>query len=149
MKKLAVLFHSKVFVAVVLSVVAAVSVTTAVVLSNRNVSSDVYRMIKVFEMSGRTNVDRADVGSMTPYVGMNLENGDVLSTYEESSMRLSLDDDKFLLMEENTEIELSATGKEASAKTKITLRSGAVLNEILKPLSAEQSYEVSAPKATM
>ncbi|MBQ3919673.1 MAG: hypothetical protein II695_08360, partial [Oscillospiraceae bacterium] len=110
MKKLALLLHSKVFVAAILSVAAAVSVVTAVMLSNKGSAEDLYRIIKVFELVGNANVVRTDVGDMTPYVGMNLENGDRLFTYDDSTMRLSLDNDKFLLMESNTEIELTASG---------------------------------------
>ena len=145
------LLHSKVFAAVAISVAAVAAVGTAVIIATHNGSKtdETYRLIKVFELLGNGNVIRADVGDLDPYSGMNLENGDDVFTYSESNMRLTLDSDKFLLMEPDTEISLTASGDSDNNLTRIELKSGAVLNEIIKPLSPGSTYEVSSPKATM
>ncbi|MBQ7981637.1 MAG: FecR domain-containing protein, partial [Oscillospiraceae bacterium] len=126
---------------------AAVAGTVALVLVLS--SPDAFRLLKIFEMTGKSVVTRVNSGAMDAYTGMNLESGDVVEVGAESTMTLSLDSNKYLSLDPNTILELIAEGTEADSKTTVNLRSGGVLNEITEPLSAESSYSVNTPKATM
>ena len=145
--KFSALLHNKIFLAAVLSVAAAAVVTAAILMNKGTVQDNAYRLIRVFEIIGSANVKRTDTGDIAPYEGMNLQSGDTLFTYNDSNMRLNLDDTKMLLMEPDTEIELTAFGDASENITSITLRSGTVLNEIMKPLTQNSSYTVYTPKA--
>ncbi len=129
----------------------AVAAAGAAVLIFTLVSSspDAFRLLKIFEMTGRSTVTRVNSGAMDAYEGMNLESGDVIEVGTESKMTLSLDSDKYLSLDPSTVLELIAEGTESDSKTTVNLRSGGVLNEITEPLSAESSYSVNTPKATM
>ena len=144
--KLAALLHSKLFIGIAAGAVAAATAVTSFVLLNKD---EDYRVIKVFDKTGTSVVTRPNVGDLEPYVGMNLESGDTVCTFKESTMHMNLDDTKYLLLEPETEVELEASGNSKDNKTKIVLKSGSVLNEITEPLSSDSTYEVSAPKATM
>ena len=144
--KLAALLHSKLFIGIAAGAVAAATAVTSFVLLNKD---EDYRVIKVFDKTGTSVVTRPKVGDLDPYVGMNLENGDTVCTFKESTMHINLDDTKYLLLEPETKVELEASGNSKDNKTKIVLKSGSVLNEITEPLSSDSTYEVSAPKATM
>ena len=126
------------------AVVAAAGITAAVIFSG----SDSYRVLKVFELNGSAAVARESAGELDAYVGMNLESGDVI-TVNSGSMRLSLDNSKYVLLEEGTVLELVAEGTSADSKTSLNLREGAVLSEITESLSANSFYEVNVPKSTM
>jgi len=140
-------FHSKVFLWISCVTISAAAIVTAVVLTH---DSDEYRVIKVDEVKGSATVARTSVNeTIDAYKGMNLENGDSVTTFENSNLRMVLDDNKYVLMEPETVVELTATGTAEDSKTKLVLKSGAVLNEITKKLSADSVYEVAAPKATM
>ncbi len=145
--KLSALLHSKLFIGIAAGVTAAAAATTAFFLTHK--SDEEYRVIKVFEKTGTSIVTRPDVGDIKPYVGMNLESGDSVCTYKDSTMRISLDNTKYMFMEPETKLELEASGNKNDSRTKIILKSGSVLNEITKPLSSDSSYVVSAPKASM
>ena len=108
-----------------------------------------YRVLKSFEMTGTSSVERKDIGHLDVYVGMNFENEDVISTDKESSLRLALDSDKYVLLDELTVMELVAAGNQSDSRTILKLREGNILNEITKPLSENSSYVVNAPKSTM
>ena len=110
---------------------------------------DEYRVVKVFEMTGEAVVQREGTGELSAYVGMNLENGDILTVGEDSTLRISMDNDKYVLLDSGTVLKLNATGTSSDSKTKIELMRGEILNEITKPLSSNSSYEVATPKATM
>ena len=144
--KLMTLLHSKLFLAISALMVAATAVVSGILLKN---NADEYRVIKVFEVIGRAIVTRASLGDLEPYTGMNLESGDIVSTASDSSMRLVLDNTKYVLLEPDSSVELTASGDPSDNKTAIVLKYGSILNEITEPLSTRSSYEVSAPKATM
>lgn len=125
---------------------AAVTVTAVVVVIN---SEDAYRVIKVFEIEGEAVVARENTGELEAYEGMNLESGDVLHVGDGSYMRLSLDNDKYILLDSGTVLELIAEGSSNDSRTVVNLKEGTILNEITNALSANSSYEVNTPKATM
>ncbi|MGN0689340.1 MAG: FecR domain-containing protein [Oscillospiraceae bacterium] len=110
---------------------------------------EAYRVIKVFEMTGEAVVTRAGTGDLDAYVGMNLESGDTLTVGEDSTLRISMDSDKYVLLDGGTVLELTATGSSSDSRTVINLKQGTILNELTNPLSANSSYEVSTPKSTM
>lgn len=124
---------------------AAVAVGTVIALN----SDEAYRVIKVFEIDGSATVTRENAGDIDAYAGMNLESGDVLSVGENSTLRVSLDSDKYILLDGGTVLEFIAQGTSADSRTVINLRNGTILNEIKNSLSANSSYEVNTPKATM
>lgn len=126
--------------------VAAAAVVGIVIISN---SEEAYRVIKVFELNGSAVVAREKTGDIDAYEGMNLESGDVLSVEESSTMQISLDSDKYILLDGGTVLELIAQGTAAGSRTVIELQKGTILNEIKNSLSANSSYEVNTPKATI
>ncbi|MGN1102684.1 MAG: FecR domain-containing protein, partial [Huintestinicola sp.] len=127
------------------AVVVAAAVITVMLLSGKN---EAYRVIKIFDVSGKADVERSAV-VLDAYKGMNLESGDVLSVREDSTARISLDGDKFILLDRNTVLEMKAEGTASDSRTTINLVSGTILNELTQPLSANSVYEVNTPKATM
>lgn len=110
---------------------------------------DTYRVLKVFEMTGSSVITREGTGDIDAYIGMNLESGDTVTVGSGSTLRLALDSDKYLMLDSDTVLELIASGTATDSRTAINLKQGTILNEITTPLSANSSYEVSAPKATM
>ena len=136
-------------VKIIICCCAAAVVAAAVVLGLLMNREDTYRVLKVFEMSGSAVISREGLGELDAYVGMNLENGDTVSVGEDSTMRIVMDNDKYVLLDSGTVLSLSAAGNAFDSRTKIDLKEGTILNEITKPLSANSSYEVTTPKATM
>ncbi|MCI5752289.1 MAG: FecR domain-containing protein [Oscillospiraceae bacterium] len=122
-------------------------ITAAVVLTSGG--TDAYRVLKVFELTGSAVISREGAGDIDAYVGMNLESGDTLTVGEDSTLRLSLDGDKYVLLDSGTVLELIAEGTPNDSRTSILLKQGTILNELTTSLSANSSYEVSTPKATM
>ena len=136
--------RSKLFIgiAAAAAVIAAAVITLILVLR-----PDSYRVIKVFELIGSGSVLRRSLGELEPYKGMNLESGDKVSTHRDSSMMITLDETKYVFMEQETYMELVASGDAKKNKTRVLLGEGAVLSELTRPL-LNSSYEVTAPKAS-
>ena len=109
---------------------------------------DSYRLLKVFEVEGKANVKRDSIGDIEPYQNMVLESGDTVSL-DAGKMTIKADDDKFLYLEEQTEIQLNATGSSDKGKINIELTKGGITNDIQNILPADSSYEINTPNSTM
>ena len=86
---------------------------------------------------------------MDAYENLNLLSGDRVATMIESSLRLKLDEDKYLLAEENTIMELVATGDAKKSRTNINLLQGGVTIQVENKLEDDASFEVTTPNSVM
>ena len=109
---------------------------------------DAYRSIKVFEIDGTCTVER-DGDNLDAFKNMSLSSGDTLTVGEGSFARLKLDDDKYVYLEANTKINLTATGTANDSKTMVYIERGSMLTEVKKKLSATSSYDIVTPNTTM
>ena len=110
---------------------------------------DGYRVIQVYEVNGNATIAREKVGSMDAYEKLNLISGDWLSVLKESYMRLKMDEDKYMLVEEESELSIFATGSDKNSKTDIQLEKGSITIEVQNKLGNEESFEVTTPNAVM
>lgn len=133
---------------IIAGVSATVLVIAALVIFLKVFKKDEYRMLKVFEFEGVAKVVRDQIGEIEPYENMVLESGDDISL-ETGKMVLQADEDKFIHMEEGTEIVLKASGNSSNSKTTIELKSGAITNDVQNKLLNESTYEINTPNSTM
>ncbi|MBQ2900518.1 MAG: FecR domain-containing protein [Agathobacter sp.] len=108
-----------------------------------------YRSIQVYQVNGEVTLERENVGVMDAYENLNLISGDALETFVESFSRLKLDDDKYVLVEQDSKIEIFATGDQANSKTDIRLDKGAITVEVENKLNDDSSFEVTTPNSVM
>ena len=126
----------------------AVVILAVVVIFLLNRKEAVYRIIKVFELDGKSTVTRKDIGDLDAYDNMVLESGDQVYV-DTGSLTLKMDEDKYVYAEEKTRFQLEAAGTSENSKTRIRLEEGILTNEIQNKLSDESSYEVNTPNSTM
>lgn len=110
---------------------------------------EAYRSIMVYQVEGNATITRASVGEMEAYENLMLQSGDSVAVASESSLRLKLDDDKYLLAEQDTRMNIAAEGDGENAKTYIDLEQGSVTSEIQNKLGQNASYEVNTPNSIM
>ena len=108
-----------------------------------------YRSIQVYQVNGDVKLERENVGIMDAYENLNLVSGDALETFLESFSRLKLDEDKYVLVEQESQIEIYATGDEKNSKTDIHLEKGAITVEVENKLNDDSSFEVTTPNSVM
>lgn len=124
-------------------------IVSALIISFGMKKEESYRDIKVMSIKGTATVERASVGSLDAYEDMKLESGDRLSVDSSSSLILSMDDDKYAMLEPGSSLTLEADGTKENSKTVIHLEAGAVMNYLSEKLSEGSSYEVTVPNSTM
>lgn len=124
--------------------VAAVLIVFFVVRGNKG-----YRTIQIYELNGEATLERKDTGEMDAYENLMLKSEDKLAVASESTARLKMDEDKYMLIEPESAISIHALGDEKNSETDIYLDKGAVTVEIQKKLSKKSSYRVTTPNSVM
>lgn len=130
----------------VCAVAAIIAVAVIVLLSKKE---ETFRSILVYDVEGTAVIERETVGAMNAAENLYLESGDRVSVAADSSMRMKLDDDKYVMAEADTVFSVEAEGTEENSKTRICLKQGAITNEIQHPLSEGSQYETSTPNSVM
>lgn len=124
-------------------------IVSALIISFGMKKEESYRDIKVMSIKGTATVERASVGSLDAYEDMKLESGDRLSVDSSSSLILSMDDNKYAMLEPGSSLTLEADGTRENSRTVIHLEAGAVMNYLSEKLNEKSSYEVTVPNSTM
>ena len=124
-------------------------IVSALIISFGMKKEESYRDIKIMSIKGTATVERASVGSLDAYEEMKLESGDRLSVDSSSSLILSMDDNKYAMLEPGSSLTLEADGTRENSRTVIHLEAGAVMNYLSEKLSEGSSYEVTVPNSTM
>lgn len=107
-----------------------------------------YRSLEVLESYGDAIVYR-DNKELQAYEGMQLRSGDYLAVQEDSYLRMRLDDDKYVYLEGQALMRLSALGNKKDSRTKIELELGTMVTEVENKLTDRASYEIHSPNTTM
>lgn len=136
---------------IIIGTVAALVVIVAVVVGIFVLGGEEegYRTIQIYEMNGQGTLTRKGMEEMDAYENLMLKSEDKLMTKADSTIRLKMDGDKFMLLEPDTEIELFAVGDEKNSKTNISLVSGAVTVEIKDKLKKGSTYRITTPNSVM
>lgn len=109
------------------------------------------RSVSVFEVLGNAFVQKSRAADeVSAFEGMRIEEGDVVSTGEKSSLTMLVDEDKLVRLDENStaafaEI-VSANGQET---TVIDLRAGTLVNDLQEKLNDNITYKITTPNATI
>lgn len=108
-----------------------------------------YRSILVYELEGSASIERDGKEAVNVVENLYLESGDRVKTAADSNMRLKLDDDKYIMVEEESVFRIEAAGNKEDSKTSIYLEQGVITNEIQNKLSNKSSYDVTTPNSVM
>lgn len=130
------------------SAVVVIALVVGLVIHFRK-SEDTYRSIQIYKLDGTATIERESIGAIDAVENLYLESGDRIRVDAKSSMRLKLDDDKYILVEENSILSIVAEGTKTDSKTSIHLEQGAITNEIQSKLNENSSYDVTTPNSVM
>lgn len=140
---------TKALAAIIIGAVAVVAIVTIVLVCTLGKKEESYRNIRVSEVTGTVVVNREGMEGLTAYANMNLLSGDEIVTEAGAQVSLRLDDDKYVILDEQSKLTLHATGTEEDSKTTLQLEYGAVFSDIKNKLSESSGYEVVTPASTM
>ena len=131
---------------VVVALLAIVGIVLAIVFGMKGKG---YRSIKVYKVNGTVTLDRTGTGSMDAYENLLLQAEDVLKVGSVSYSCLLMDEDKYALVEEDTQLTIEASGKGEDTRTNVVVNKGGVCFDIQKKLNENSSFEVTTSNAVM
>ena len=138
---------NKKILAIVGGAIAVVAIAVALIIVFVG-GKDEYRSIKVFETNGTCNVERG-TDTLKAFKDMSLSSGDTFTVASDGFARLKLDNDKFVYLQADTRIRLTATGTENDSKTRVFIERGSMTTEVKRKLSATSTYDIVTPNTTM
>lgn len=130
------------------AILAACIIIGGIVYKNKS-GSGTFRSIQIYQLNGQATIEREKTGTLKATENLMLQSGDDVSVKDESSLRLKMDEDKYALVEENSEFGIVAEGTPEDSKTYIELRKGAITSEIKNKLNSKSTYEVTTPNSVM
>lgn len=107
-----------------------------------------YRTISVSEIVGTVTAEN-NGKTYDAYANMKLKEGYALSTKSDSYVRMVLDADKYIKLEENSKAKFTSLDGSNSGYTVINLEYGAITNEIASSLSEDEDYIINTPNAVL
>jgi|GEM_PF-3392023 len=118
------------------------------IVTHRAGEPETLRSIKVIELDGTCNIIR-NGETIAAQKDMDLYTDDVVEVSEGSFAEIRLDDDKFLYLDENTIIDISATGDAETSDTMIFVEQGGMMTEVINKLSAESAFTIVTANTSM
>lgn len=108
-----------------------------------------YRSMVISEVKGDAVITREKAGEIQAAENLKLQSGDKVTVGRNSTLRLKIDDDKYVMLEENTVVKIQAAGGRNNARISIHLEKGVMTNVIKNKLNSKSSYEVITPNSVM
>lgn len=137
------------WIGIIGAAVVVVVVVAALIIMHFSKKEDFYRSIQIYDLEGTATIEREGIGTMNAVLNLYLESGDRICVGEDSFMRLKLDDDKYIMVEENSVLSIVAEGTKEDSLTSIHLEKGAITNEIQNKLNEKSAYDVTTPNSVM
>ncbi|MCD8326508.1 MAG: FecR domain-containing protein [Lachnospiraceae bacterium] len=107
-----------------------------------------YRNVSVLETEGTAALERNEV-EMPIYAQLVIQSEDKITTGDDGLVSLMLDDDKYAIVEESSEVIFELAGKKNNGSIRISLNAGSIYNDIENPLGEDDSYEIVTPDGVM
>lgn len=107
-----------------------------------------YRSISISEVFGSVMTEN-EGKTYEAYRNMHLAGGYVLTTDSDSYSRMILDDDKYMKLEQLSKALFEDLGTDQRRRTAIRLENGALVTEIVSPLSEDEDFIVNTPNAVL
>ena len=109
---------------------------------------EVSRVVRIFSHTGNCKVTR-DSKELNVTDNMLLKSEDLLNVSKDSNAVLKLDNDKFVMVKENTGIKMVATGTEKNTKTRLHVLDGGIIVEVKDKLQADETFEIASSNSVM
>ena len=107
-----------------------------------------FRTISIAALQGTAKAEHNNK-TYDAYINMVLKEGYSLTTEKDSFVRMLLDQDKYIKLEENSKASFTTLGKNNDGYTVIYLEYGAITNELAQSLSEEEDYIINTPNAVL
>lgn len=122
--------HKKGKLGVCLTVMSVLTLLLAIGMLAGCKKKETYRNIRITEITGDAVINREEKTGIKASANMNLQSGDELITEKGAKVTLRLDDDKYVVVDEDSKLVLIAEGTAEDSTTRNKPEYGAVFSDI-------------------
>ena len=137
------------WIGMIFAAVAMVAGAAVLLITRFAGKEETYRLIQIYQLEGTATIEREGIGPMDAVENLYLNSGDRICVGDGSYMRLKLDDDKYICVEENSTLTIVAEGTAEDSRTSIHVEQGAIISELQNKLNDNSSYDVITPNSVM
>ena len=134
--------------ATVVAVLVAILAIVLVLCLGKEENNKGFRTIRVSDIVGDATVMH-ETKEYAAYKDMKLQEGYTLATDTDSYVRMMLDEDKYIRVEEDSKVSFETLGQSANGRTVIRLEYGVITNEVTKALREDEEYIINTPNTVL
>lgn len=131
---------------IIIALISIILVIIIAILLSLTFGGDVIRQPSIADIKGIGYVYR-DGNKMTANKRMKIKSGDIISTDDESFIRVFVDNDKYVVIEENSSASIYFTEVAEKGIIDVSITEGSVLCQLNNPLKKKASFKVKTPNA--
>ncbi|MBQ5319471.1 MAG: FecR domain-containing protein [Oscillospiraceae bacterium] len=109
---------------------------------------EVSRELIITEIYGSATITR-ETRTINASKNGRLKSGDIITTRDNSSLRISIDDDKFILVEPNTSLYIYFTDIASKGNISVNLSKGAAVCQIKNKLRKNATFKLKTPNSSI
>ena len=133
---------------IMIGLVSILMILAIAILISLYFGGEVSRELVVTEIYGSALITR-DTRTVTATKNSRLKSGDIINTDKNSSVRISIDDDKFILVEPETSVYIYFTDIASKGDISVNLNNGAVVCEINDKLKKNATFKLKTPNTSV
>ncbi|MBQ3162668.1 MAG: FecR domain-containing protein [Oscillospiraceae bacterium] len=133
---------------IMVGLVSILMIIAAAILVSLYFGGEVSRELIVTEIQGSATISR-ETKIVNASKNSRLVSGDIINTDKDSSLRISIDDDKYILVEPESTVYIHFTDIASKGDISVNLSKGAVICEVNKKLKKNATFKLKTPNSSI
>lgn|GEM_PF-1726315 len=133
---------------IMIGLVSILMILAAAIVLSLYFGGEVSRELIITEIHGSASIARENK-IVTASKNSRLASGDIITTDDDSSLRISIDDDKYILVEPNSTMYIYFTEIASKGDISVNLSRGAVICEVNNKLKKNASFQLKTPNSSI
>lgn len=133
---------------IMIGLVSILMIIAAAILISLYFGGDVSRELIITEIEGSALITR-ETKTVIATKNVRLKSGDIINTDSNSSLRISIDDDKYILVEPNSSLYIYFTDIASKGDISVNLSNGAVVCQLKNKLKKDASFKLKTPNSSI
>ncbi len=133
---------------IMIGLVSILMIIAAAILISLYFGGEVSRELIVTDIQGTATISR-ETKIVNASKNSRLMSGDIINTDKDSSLRISIDDDKYILVEPESTLYIHFTDIASKGDISVNLSKGAVICEVNKKLNKNATFKLKTPNSSI
>ncbi len=133
---------------IIIALIAIIVVFMIVIMLSLSYGGDTIRTPYITEITGAGSISQGSK-RISALKKSKIKSGDIIAANEGSSIRIMIDDDKYITIEENSSVGLYYTEVSGKGSIEVSISEGAVICQLDNPLKENSFFKVKTPNSAV